>query len=102
MKNLLSSSLLSKDIKINVYRTIILHVILYECDTWSLTLREEIRLRVFENMVLRSLFGPKRDEVTGDWKKLHDLELSDLYSGLSGMIRFRSFYRKLDVEDGLN
>ena len=80
MKNLLSSSLLSKDIKINVYRTIILHVILYECDTWSLTLREEIRLRVFENMVLRSLFGPKRDEVTGDWKKLHDLELSDLYT----------------------
>ena len=70
MHNLLSSSLLSKNIKIKVYRTIILPV-LYGCGTWSLTLTEERRLRVFENRVLRRVFGPKRDEVTGEWRKLH-------------------------------
>jgi len=80
VKNLLSSSFLSKDTKINVYRTIILHVVLYGCETWSLTLREGSRLSLFENMVLRRIFGPKRDEVTGDWRKLHNEELSDLYS----------------------
>ena len=53
---------------------------MFGCETWSLTLREERRLRVFENRVLRSLFGPKRDEVTGEWRKLHNEELSDLYS----------------------
>ena len=53
---------------------------LYGCETWSLTLREERRLRVFENRVLRRIFGPKRDEVTGEWRKLHNEELSDLYS----------------------
>jgi hypothetical protein len=70
VRNLLSSRLLSKNIKIIIYRTIILPVVLYGCETWSLTLREEHRLRVFENKVLRRIFGPKRDEVTGDWRKL--------------------------------
>ena len=80
VQNLLSSSLLSKNIKIKVYRTVILPVILYGCETWSLTLREERRLRVFENRVLRRVFGPKRDEVTGEWRKLHNEERNDLYS----------------------
>jgi len=66
VQNLLSSSLLSKNLKIKIYRTIILPVILYGCETWSLTLREERKLRVFENMVLRKIFGPRRDEVTGN------------------------------------
>jgi len=57
-----------------------LPVVLYGCETWSLTLREEHRLRVFENRVLRKLFGPKRDEVTGEWRKLHNEELNNLYS----------------------
>jgi len=65
MQNLLSSRLLSKNLKIKVYRTIILPVVLYGCETWSLTLTEERRLRLFENRVLRRVFGPKRDEVTG-------------------------------------
>jgi hypothetical protein len=67
---------------VKIYRTIILPVALYGCQTWSLTLREERRLRVFENRMLR-LFGPKRDEVTGEWKKLHNEELSVLYSSPS-------------------
>jgi len=71
---------LSKNLKIKVYRTITLPVILYGCETWSPTLREECRLRVFENRVLRRIFGPRRDEVTGEWRKLHNEELSDLYS----------------------
>ena len=77
---LLSSSLLPKKLKIEIYRTIILPVVLYGCETWSLTLREERRLRVFENRVLRRVFGPKRDGVTGEWRKLHNEELSNLYS----------------------
>ena len=72
MQNLLSSSLLSKNLKIKIYRTIILPVALYECETWSLTLREEHRLRVFENRVLRRIFGPKRDGVAGEGRKLHN------------------------------
>jgi len=80
VQNLLSSSLLSKNLKIKIYRTIILPVVFYGCETWSLTLREERRLRVFENRVLRKVFGPKRDEVTGKWRKLHNEELNDLYS----------------------
>ena len=83
MQNLLSSSSLSKKLKIKIYRTIILPVVLYGCETWSLTMREEGRLRVFENRVLRRVFGPKRDEVTGEWRKLHNEELSDLYSLLN-------------------
>ena len=72
MQKLLSSSLLSKNLKIKIYITIILPVVLYGCESWSLTLREERRLRVFENGVLRRIFGPKRDEVTGEWRKLHN------------------------------
>ena len=64
----------------SLYRTIILPVVLYGCETWSLTLREEHRLRVFENRVLRRVFRPKTDEVRGEWRKLHNEELSDLYS----------------------
>jgi hypothetical protein len=59
---------------------IILTVVFYGCETWSLTLREECRLRVFENRVLREVFGPKRDEVTGEWRQLHNEELNDMYS----------------------
>jgi len=80
VQNLLSSRLLSKNLKIMIYRTIILPVVLYGCESWSLTLREERRLRVFENGVLRRVFGPKKDEVTGEWRKLHNKELRDLYS----------------------
>jgi hypothetical protein len=72
--------LLSKKFKIKIYRTIILPVVLYGCETWSLTLREERRLMVFENRVLRRVFGPKRDEVRGEWRKLHNEELNSLYS----------------------
>jgi hypothetical protein len=67
-----------KNLKIRIYETIILPVVLYGCESWSLTLREEHRLRVFENRVLRRIFGPKRDEVTGDWGKLHNEKLRDL------------------------
>jgi len=72
--------LLSKNLKIKIYRTIILPVVLYGCETWSLTLREETKLRVFDNMVLMSILGPRKDEVTGEWKRLHNEELNDLYS----------------------
>ena len=68
-----------KNLKIKIYRTIIMPVVLYGCETWSLTLREERRLRVFENRVLRRIFGPKREEVTGKWRKLHNEELNGLY-----------------------
>ena len=71
---------LARYLKIKIYRTVILPVVLYGCETWSLTLREERRLRVFENRVLRRVFGPKRAEVTGEWRKLHNEELNDLYS----------------------
>ena len=80
MQNLLSSSLLSKNLKIKIYRTIILPFVLYGCETWSLPLREERRLKVFENRVLRKILGPKRDEVTREWRELHNEELNDLYS----------------------
>ena len=80
VQNILSSSLLSKKLKIKIYRTIILPVVLYGRETWSLTLREERKLRVFENRVFRRVFGPKRDETTGEWRKLHNEELSDLCS----------------------
>jgi hypothetical protein len=66
-----------------LYKNIILSVVLYGCETWSLTLGEEHRLRVFENRVLRRIFGPKRDEVTGEWRKLHNEEIHDLYSSPS-------------------
>jgi hypothetical protein len=72
--------LLSKNIKIRIYNTIILPVVLYGCETWSLTLREELRLRVFENRVLRRIFASRRDEVMGDWRKLHHEERHNSYS----------------------
>ena len=83
VQNLLSYRLLSKNIKSKIYRTIILSVVLYGCETWSLLMREECRLRVFEKRVLRRIFGPKKDEVTGEWRKLHNEELSDLYASLT-------------------
>ena len=70
MQNLLSSRLLSKNLKIKIYRAIILPVVLYGCETWSLIFREEMKLRVFDNMVLRRIFGPRRDKVTGEWRRL--------------------------------
>jgi hypothetical protein len=75
----LSSHLISKNLKIKIYKTVIFPVVLYGCKTWSLTLREEHRLRVFENRVLRRIFGPKR-ETHGSWRKLHNDELHSLYS----------------------
>ena len=80
MQNLLSSSLLSRKLKIKIYRTTILPVVLYGCEASSLTLREERKLTVFENMVLRRIFGPSWEEVRGEWRRLHNEELSDLYS----------------------
>jgi len=80
VQNLLFSILPSKNLKIKIHRTIILPVVLYRRETWSRTLREERRLRLFENRVLRRIFGPKRDEVTGEWRKLHNEELNDIYS----------------------
>jgi len=77
-ESFVSTSLLSKNLKIKIYRTIILPVVLYGCEIWSL--REVRRLRVFENRVLRRIFGPKRDEVTGEWRKLHNEELNNMYS----------------------
>jgi hypothetical protein len=80
VQNLLSSRLLSKNIRIRIFKTIILPVVLYGCETWSLTLKEEHRLRVFENRTLRRIFGPKTDAVMGDWRKLHEEELHNLHS----------------------
>jgi hypothetical protein len=68
------------NVKVKICKTLILPLALYGCETSSLTLREEHRLRVFENRVLRRMFGPKRDEVTGQWRKLHSEELHNLYS----------------------
>jgi hypothetical protein len=86
VQSLLSSHLLSRNIKVKIYETIILPVVLYGYETWSLILREEHRLRVYENRVLRRIFGPKRDEVTGEWRKFHSGELYNLYSP-PGIIR---------------
>jgi hypothetical protein len=84
--NILLSRLLSKNIKIRVYKPRILSVVLHGYESWSLTLREEHRLRVFENWVLRRIFGPKRDEVSGWWRELPDKELHNMYS-LPSVIR---------------
>jgi hypothetical protein len=73
-----------------IYRTIILPVVLYGCETWSLTLREEHSLRLFENRVLRRIFGPKRDGVTGEWRRLHNEEINDLYSSPNKFRLFKS------------
>ena len=79
VQNLSFSRLLFKNLKIKIYRNIILPVVLYGGEIWSLTLRKERKRRVFENIVLRRIFGPRRDEVTGEWRRLHNEELSDLY-----------------------
>jgi hypothetical protein len=71
---------MSRKVEVKIYKTKIQTLVLYGCKTWSLTLREEHRLRVFENRVLRRIFEPKRDEVTGEWRKLHNEELHNLYS----------------------
>jgi hypothetical protein len=74
---------MSKNVKVRIYKTIILPVVLYGCETRSLTVREEHKLRVFQNRVLRRIFGTKRDGVTGGWRKLHKKELHNLYSSTS-------------------
>jgi hypothetical protein len=80
VQSILPSRLLSRNVKVKIYKTIILPVVLYGYETWSLALREEHRLRVFENRVLRRIFGPKRDEVAREWRKLHNEELHNFYS----------------------
>ena len=94
VQNLLSSSLLSKNIKIKIHRSIILPVVMHGCETWSLILREELRFRVSENRVLRKIFEPKRDDVTGEWRKQHTEELNDLYYSPNNfrMIKSRRAY----------
>jgi hypothetical protein len=79
VQSLLSSHLLSKNFKIKIYKTIILPVVFYGCETWFFALREEHRPRVFKNRVLKRIFGPKRDEVTGEWRKVHNGELHNVY-----------------------
>jgi len=76
----LSSRLLSKKLKVKLCRTIYFPVVLYGCEGWSLTLGEERKLRLFESRVLRRIFGPKRDAVTGEWRRLHNVELNNMYS----------------------
>jgi hypothetical protein len=77
-------------LKIKIYRTIITPVVLYGCETWSLTMMEERRLRVLENRVLRIVFGPRGDEVTGKWRKIHNEELNDLYSSSNTILVINS------------
>jgi hypothetical protein len=72
--------LISKNVNYKIYKIIILPVVLYGCETWTMTLRKKRRLRVFENRVLRKIFGPKKDNVTREWRKLQNEELNDLYS----------------------
>jgi hypothetical protein len=86
VQSLLSSRLLSRNVKVKTFKTIILSVVLYGCETWFCTLREEHRLKAFVNRVLRKIFIPKRDEVTGEWGKLHNGELHNMYSS-SDIIR---------------
>jgi hypothetical protein len=77
------SCLLSRNVKIEVYKTVIIRKVLYGCETWSLTIREEHIVKVCESGVLRRIFGPKRDEVAGGWRKLHNEALYNLYSSPS-------------------
>jgi hypothetical protein len=78
--SLLYSRLLCRNVKVKIYKTTVLPFVLYGCETWTVPLREQHKLRVFENRVLSGIFGPKRYEVTGEWKKLHSGELHNLYS----------------------
>ena len=80
LESILMSRLLSKKLKISTYETIVLPVVFYGCKSWSLTFTEEHRLRVFENKALRKIFGAKRGEITGEWRKLHNSEIPALYS----------------------
>ena len=80
MQNILCTSLLTKNINSKIERTIILHVVFYGCEIWSLTLREERKVRVFEKRLLRRILGPERDGVTGKSRKLRNVECNDLYS----------------------
>jgi len=96
-----------KNLKIKIQRIIILPVVLYGCETWSLKLREERKLRVFENMVLRRISGPTRDEVTGEWRRLYNEELNDLYSSpnivrviKSIRMRWAEHVARMDEETG--
>ena len=89
VQSILSASLLSKNVKIKIHRTVIFPFLLYVCETWSLTLREERRLRGFANRGLRGIFGSERDEVTGEWRKLHNEELIDLYFSPNIVIKSR-------------
>jgi hypothetical protein len=81
---------LSRNLKIKIYKTIILPVVFCGCETWSLALREEHKLRVFENRVLRRIFGRRRDEVTGEWRRLHNGELYNLYSSPDNIRQIKS------------
>ena len=76
----MSSRLLSKNLKIKIYKTIILPVVLYGYESWSLKMREKRRPRAFQKRVLKRIFGPKGGEVRGEWKRIHNEELNDLYS----------------------
>jgi hypothetical protein len=95
VQSLLSSRLLSRNVKVKIYKTIILPVVLYGCETWSLVLRDQDILSVFENRVLRRIFGPKMDEVTGEWKKLHTEELHNLKCNAPSSISFRCIFHNL-------
>ena len=79
VQKLLTSRLISRKLKLKIYRTVILPVILYGCESWSTTVADEQKLRVFENKILRKIYGPKRDEMTGEWRRLHNEELHGLY-----------------------
>jgi hypothetical protein len=80
VQSILSSRLLSRKVKVKIYKTMIVLVVFYGCETWSLTLKVEHRLGVFDNRLLRRIFGPKGDEVTYEWRKVHNEELHILYS----------------------
>jgi hypothetical protein len=90
VQSLLSSRLLSRRVKVKIYKTITVPVVLYGREIWSHTLREEHKLRVFENRVVRRIFGPKRDEVTGEWRNLHNEELHILYSSPNIITQIKS------------
>jgi hypothetical protein len=83
-----------RNVKVKIYKTIILPVVLYGCETWSVTLREGHRLRMFENRALRRIFGPRRDDVTGGWRKLLSGELHNLYSSADIIRQIKSRIRR--------